>query len=64
MFLYYFLPYKFIKLKPVFNALEACHFTTESAPIERRCSIDFYDFQAAHSGNFCQIFVRKYSNFG
>jgi len=36
---------------------------TESAPIERRRSIKFYDFSAAHSGHFCYFYVQKYSNF-
>ena len=38
--------------------------TTKSAPIERRRSIKFYNFSAAHSGHFCYFYVQKYSNFG
>ena len=37
---------------------------TESAPIERRRSINFYDYQTAHYGHFCQFFVQNYCIFG
>ena len=37
---------------------------TVSAPIERRRSINFYDFSAAHSEHFSYFFIQKYSNFG
>ena len=32
---------------------------TESAPIERRRSINFYDFLAAHSGIFVKFLSKK-----
>ena len=45
-----------VQYQPVLN--------TESAPIEHRRYIKFYDFSAAHSGHFCYFYVQKYSNFG